>query len=127
MLYSHIPRNYVRTSSWYITAQVSDDQEQWHEARVDNIGAGGMFFRSDLTLNEGDVAWLDLLIDPMFPEIPDKLHMKMTGRVSRAISLPGGVYANGVVFEVIEPADQIRLDELIRLSVARYGSDELER
>ena len=124
MLYSHSPRSYVRTSNWKVDAKVSLDHEEWQVVDVVDIAAGGLLFQTEAEYTVGDSVHLDLYIDPLLPEIPEKLHMEMVARISSFREQSSEVNAYGVVFIKISLSDQVRLDELIRLTVTRYGSGQ---
>ncbi|MCL2548650.1 MAG: PilZ domain-containing protein [Symbiobacteriaceae bacterium] len=121
MLYSHSPRSYIRTDNWEIIAKISEDKEQWSQVQVIDISAGGLLFHTEDEFEPGTVLWFDLFIDPKMPEIPERIHMEVRARVSSVRQQFEEVNAVGVVFIQISLGDQVRLDELIRLAVTRYG------
>ena len=118
-------RAYVRTNTWSVTAKVSKDEtaEEWFDALVLDMAAGGLLFLSEIPHETGDALWFDLLIDPMTPGIHGKIPMKAKGEVRGNRGMRNGMNSYSVAFTEISKGDKIRLDELVRMSNTAYSSD----
>jgi len=121
MLVTPINRQYVRTGNWSITAIVSKaDTQQWGDASVKDIAAGGLLFLTDMPYQKGDLLRFDLQIDPMTPGISRKIRMKASGEIIGDRGTREGRYAFSVRFTEISREDRIRIDELVRLTNYQY-------
>ena len=118
-------RAYVRTNTWSVTAKVSKDEtaEEWFDALVLDMAAGGLLFLTDLTHDTGDELWFDILIDPMTPGIHGKIPMKAKGEVRGNRGMRNGMNSYSVAFTDISKSDKIRLDELVRKTISAYNAD----
>ena len=118
-------RAYVRTNTWSVTAKVSKDEtaEEWFDALVLDMAAGGLLFLTDVSHETGDQLWFDLLIDPMTPGIHGKIPMKVEGEVRGNRGMRNGMNSYSVAFTVISKSDKIRLDELVRMTINSYNAD----
>ena len=118
-------RAYVRTNTWSVTALVSRDEtcEEWADALVLDLAAGGLLFLSEDKHETGDALWFDLHIDPMTPGIPGKIPVKAKGEVRGNRGIRNGMNSYSVAFTEISKTDKIRLDELVRLTINSYSSD----
>ena len=124
MLKTPINRQYVRTGNWSVSALVSNvDAQQWSEALVQNIAAGGLLFLTDISYEVGDLLLFDLQIDPMTPGICRKIPMKATGEIVSDRGIKDGKHAFSVKFTDISKEDRIRIDELIRMTNYKYKLD----
>ena len=118
-------RAYVRTNTWSVTAKVSKDEtaEEWFDALVLDMAAGGLLFLSEIPHETGDALWFDLLIDPMAPGIHGKIPMKAKGEVRGSRGMRNGMNSYSVAFTEISKGDRIRLDELVRMTNTAYNMD----
>ena len=118
-------RAYVRTTAWSVTAKVSKDEtaEEWFDALVLDMAAGGLLFLSEVPHETGDALWFDLQIDPMTPGIHGKIPMKVKGEVRGNRGMRNGMNSYSVAFTEISKSDRIRLDELVRMTNSAYAMD----
>jgi hypothetical protein len=115
-------RGYVRTDNFAVDAKTSENGKDWHDVSVPNIAAGGLLFETDYEHKEGDELWFNLLIDPRIAiVIPVSVKAKGAIKSDRGIHSGKHMYAVEFVPGGISSDDQIRLDELVRLAVAKYG------
>jgi hypothetical protein len=113
-------RGYVRTDNFSVDAKTSENGNDWHDVTVPNIAAGGLLFETDYVHKEGDPLWFNLLIDPRIAiVIPVSVRAKGVIKNERGTHSGKNVYA--VEFIEISSDDQIRMDELVRLAIAKYG------
>ena len=121
--FTYNSRTYVRTGNWQITAQSSNDNEEWTDVKVPNISASGLLFLSNQAFNNGDIVWFKLVIDPLLvtPSITCKI--TASGVVKSVRGEQDGMQLYAVQFKEISQSDQIQLDELVHMSVAKYGAD----
>ena len=125
MLKTPVNREYVRTDSWSVVAKVSkeDPPERWVEVKVPNVAAGGLMFTTDTPFSIGDTLFFDLQIDPITPGIARIIKIKAKGEVRGDRDLNNGLHSYGVEFLDIKKNDQIRLDELVRMTSVKYSMD----
>ena len=118
-------RAYVRTNAWSVTAKVSKDEaaEEWYDALVLDMAAGGLLFLSEIAHETGDELWFDLQIDPMTPGISGKIPMKVKGEVKGHRGKRNGMNSYSIAFTDISKNDRIRLDELVRMTISSYRVD----
>lgn len=117
-------RNYVRTGQWAVSALVSkEDDEQWSEATVLDIAAGGLLFLAETTYETGDLLHFDLKIDPMTPGIARKIPVVAKGEITGNRGTREGKCAYSVKFTDISKGDRIRIDELVRMTNYKYKLD----
>ena len=111
-------RGYVRTDNWSVDAKVSKekDAEDWIPVGVPNIAAGGLLFTTDNEFEIGDELWISLMIDPLTPGITSKIPMTVKGAVNVDRGKTAGKHSYAIRFIEISNNDQVRLDELIRLT-----------
>jgi len=121
--YMHNNRNYVRTGNWQIIAQISNDNENWSSVTVPNISANGLLFLSDGSFTVNDTVFFQLVIDPLLvtPSLTYNINLKAVIKSIRGQQ--DGLYLTAVQFNNISLNDQIQLDELIHMTVAKYGND----
>ncbi|MDR0220210.1 MAG: PilZ domain-containing protein [Lachnospiraceae bacterium] len=113
-------RDYVRTNNFSIDAKISQDGKDWSTVKVPNIAAGGLIFLTDKELKVGETLDFELRIDPrIIIVIP--LNMKFKGVIKSDRGPQEGKNMYAVVYTEISSDDQIRLDELVRLTISRYG------
>jgi hypothetical protein len=113
-------RDYVRTNNFSIDAKISEDGKDWFTVKVPNIAAGGLIFLTERSYKPGDVLNFELRIDPrIIIVIP--LNMRFKGVIKSDRGPQEGKNMYAVVFSEITTDDQIRLDELVRLTISRYG------
>ncbi|MDR0248658.1 MAG: PilZ domain-containing protein [Oscillospiraceae bacterium] len=118
-------RDYVRTSNWSVDAKYSKDNHAWLEAEIPNIAAGGLLMLADEGLQKDDEIWVDLIIDPILgPSIPVHIKAKAVVKAERAPQEHKHSYA--VVFTDISQEDKIRLDELVRMTIAKSPDSAFE-
>jgi hypothetical protein len=113
-------RGYVRTDHFAVEAQTSEDGKDWHSVNVPNIAAGGLLFETDYVHQQGDALWFNLRIDPRIV-IVIPISVKARGVINSDRGVHGGKHVYAVEFVEISSDDQIRLDELVRLAIAKYG------
>ena len=124
MLETPINRQYVRTGNWSVTSKVSkDDTQQWSDAPVLDIAAGGLLFLTDQPYKIGDLLRFDLYIDPMAPGISRTIKMTAKGEITGNRGVRDGKTALSVKFTEISKSDRIRIDELIRITNYKYMLD----
>jgi hypothetical protein len=113
-------RDYVRTNNFSIDAKISEDGQEWYSVKVPNVAAGGLIFLTEREYKPGDVLTFEMRIDPrIIIVIP--INMKFKGTVKSDRGQEDGKNMYAVVYSEISNDDQIRLDELVRLAIARYG------
>ena len=113
-------RDYVRTNNFTVSAKISENGGVWHEVKVPNIAAGGLLILTERDYEPGDTLWFDLKIDPRIAIIvPISIKLKGIIKVDRGIHDDKRMYA--VIFSEISDSDQIRLDELVRMAIQKYG------
>jgi len=124
VLETPINRHYVRTGNWSVTAIISKDgEQQWSDAPVLDIAAGGLLFLTNMPYEKGDLIRFDLHIDPMAPGICRKIRMKVKGEITGERGMRDGKRALSVRFTEISKNDRIRIDELIRMTNYKYKLD----
>ena len=118
-------RKYVRTENWSVTAKASKDAdgEQWFDAQVEELSAGGLLFETELFCKKGDTLRFDLEINPLMPGITDYIQVKAKGLVKSVRERHNDLLVYGVEFSDISNSDQIRLDELVQLTIKKYMLD----
>jgi len=110
--------------NWSVNALVSKNgAEQWSDARVLDIAAGGLLFIADMSYEKGDMLRLDLEIDPMTPGISRKIPVKVTGEITACRGVRDGKLSYSVRFTEISKEDRIRIDELVRMTNYKYKLD----
>jgi hypothetical protein len=113
-------RDYVRTNNFAVHAKASADGKHWHEVKVPNIAAGGLLILTDREHKLDDELWFDLRIDPRLAIIvPIELKLKGVVKVDRGMHDDKRMYA--IIFSEISANDQIRLDEIVKKAIAKYG------
>lgn len=113
-------RDYVRTNNFAVHAKVSADGKTWYEVQVPNIAAGGLLILTDREQKIDDELWFDLRIDPRIAIIvPIQLKLKGVVKVDRGMHDDKRMYA--IIFSEITANDQIRLDEIVKKAIAKYG------
>ena len=115
-------RDYIRTSSWNIKAKASDDNLQWFDIQVPNISASGLLFMTDREYECGNEVWIKLTISPIVVGPDFEVKMSVQAAVKGNREDTDGLHCYSAKFTKIEQSDQIRLDELVRITVATYGS-----
>jgi hypothetical protein len=113
-------RGYVRTDNFTIVAKTSEKGKDWHDVTVPNISAGGLLLETDFVHNQGDVLWFNLQIDPRIA-IVIPINVKTKGVINSDRGIHGNKHMYAVEFVEISSDDQIRMDELVRLAIAKYG------
>jgi hypothetical protein len=119
-------RGYARTSSWNISAKISADKHIWSEIDVPDIAAGGLLFLTDASHNEGELFYFDLEINPKLLEVHGVVKIKAKGQIKSNRGVQNKKNAYSVEFTEISRGDQIRLDELVRLSTAKFRLQEVD-
>jgi hypothetical protein len=117
-------RDYIRTSYWNIEATISDDESKDVPVKVPNISASGLLFQTEKEYKEGDHVSFKLDIDPLI--VMPSLHLIIDAKVH--IVSDRGVQDNlhtyAAKFKDISHSNRIQLDEMVRMSIAKYGADE---
>ena len=121
--FSHNSRTYVRTGNWHITAQSSSDDKEWTDITVPNISANGLLFLSDKPYTPGDTVQLKLVIDPLLVTPSLTYQITASAIVKSIRGEQDGMQLIAVQFKKISQSDQIQLDELVRMTVSKYGND----
>ena len=118
-------RTYARTSHWNITAKIRESEtEDWRPVEIPNIAAGGFLFHSEKEYKKGDILFFHLDIDTTVigPYGPVKdIHMNAKAIIKADRGKHREVHVYAANFKEISTDDQIRLDELVRLTISRYG------
>ena len=114
-------RDYIRTDSWRIEAKISSDDKEWSEIQVSNISASGLLFSSGKQYKCGDTMWISLIIAPIVVGPDLTMKMKVQAEINNDRGEQEGQHCYAVKFTEISLGDQIRLDELMRITVAKYG------
>jgi hypothetical protein len=113
-----VKRDYVRTSYWSVEAKFSKDNRTWFDADVPNIAAGGVLLLTSRPLYKGDTIWIKLTIDPILgPSMAIRVSAKALIVADRGVQDEMNAFAAS--FTEISQSDQIRLDELVRLTIAK--------
>ncbi|MCL2253446.1 MAG: PilZ domain-containing protein [Lachnospiraceae bacterium] len=113
-------RDYVRTNNFSVNAKISEDGKVWQKVKVPNIAAGGLLFLTDNVYEPGHELWFNLEIDTKITiVVPISVKLKGVIKVDRGLEEQLHMYA--VIFTDISKSDQIRLDELVRMAIAKYG------
>ena len=115
-------RDYIRTSSWNIKAKISDDNSHWFDIQVPNISASGLLLMTDKLFTDGAEAWIKLEIAPVVVGPDFLVKMRVKAAIKGCREDRDGLHCYAAKFTQIEQGDQIRLDELVRLTVSTYGS-----
>jgi hypothetical protein len=115
-------RAYLRTNALSVAAKASKnaDADQWLDVSVLNLSASGLLFLTDMTYEEGEILWLDLLIDPMIAGYSTKNHMKIKGVINNYRGIVNDMNAFSVVYTQISKSSRIWLDELIHMAHNAY-------
>jgi hypothetical protein len=119
-------RGYTRTSSWEVSAKISADKHKWTEAEVLDIAAGGLLFLADSSHNVGEQFYFDLEINPKLLEVHGAVKIKVKGQIKSDRGVQKKKNAYSVEFTEISRSDQIRLDELVRLSTAKFRLHDVD-
>jgi hypothetical protein len=123
---SRIRRDYVRAENWAINAKSSPDKNGWKEIKVSNVSANGILFHTVETLIKGDSLFVTLDINPKIVGFNTVINMKVKVRIMSERGMDEGMNAYGAEFVEISMEDQIRLDELVRMTIEKYGSVEMD-
>ena len=119
-----------RTNNWKISAKISEATKEWFEVKVPDISAGGLMFRTERTYQDGDALHFDLLVDPVMHDIYGKIkemHIKAKAVIVSHRNSKNNTNSFGVKFTEMAAGDRVRLDELIRLTIMKYGNDSSHR
>jgi hypothetical protein len=114
-------RAYIRTDIWDVSAKISMDRKNWDTATVPNISADGLLFNTDRVCHIGEILWLELEIDPHMPSI-EKFMIAVHCKVVSDRGNADGTHSYSGVFNDLSTGNRIRLDELITMTVHKYGS-----
>jgi len=114
-------RDYIRTTSWRIEAKVSEDGKTWVEVQVPNISASGLLFMAEKKYQKGDNISFIMNISPIVVGPDFTVKMKLNAVIKSDRGQQEGLYCYAVKFTDISLGDQIRLDELMRITVSKYG------
>jgi len=115
-------RDYIRTSNWNIHAKISADKKQWFDVQVPNISANGLLFLTDRSYEKDDTVWFDLKIAPMAIGPDFKVNINVKAIVQSDRGTQDNMRIFSVKFTEISDSDTIQLDELVRLTVSKYGN-----
>jgi hypothetical protein len=117
-------RDYIRTSYWSIVAKISDDEQKDVPVTVPNISASGLLFQTEKEYKEGDHVQFELDIDPLIVMPSLHLIIKSSVHIVSDRGVKDNVHTYAAKFKDISHSDRIQLDEMVRMSIAKYGVDE---